>query len=153
MPRVTEKKRIKINGDCFDNPIFLNWLGVSGGRNYWLFGKRQSFGKTTEVKDTFEPYQSNIETAQGYVFETGRNSRPQLTIGASVDIEDAEGIATVLDSPNVLMLMNPETWETESPIWQIVEPVAGSYKLWNTDQTRAEIEFTIRLTKINIQGT
>lgn len=153
MPRVTEKKRVKINTDCVDQPVYLNWMGLSGGRNYWLFGKRQNYGVGTAIVGEFQPYTEDIETAQGVAFDTGRTALPKLIIGAAVDREDAEGIKGVLYSPNVLRLMNPATWQTEGPVWQVVRPVPGSFKLWDTDQTRCEIEFTIELTELNIQST
>ncbi len=153
MARVTEKKRVKISHACVDYPVFLNWLGVSGGRNYWLFGLRQERTKQVEVKGVAEPSLRDIENAKGYIFETGREVQPRLTVGAVVDAEDAEGIFKVLDSPHVLMLMNPDTWQTDGPIWQIVRPLAGSYKEGFTDDTRKNIEFTIEIPTLNIQGT
>lgn len=153
MARVTEKKKILIDHSCASNPVYLNWLGLSGGRNYWLFKKRQEYGITTSVNGVFEPYQSDIENAQGYTFETGRESTPRLVVGAIVSRSSAEGIKGVLYSPNVLMLMNPDTWTSESPIWQIVRPVPGSFKLWETDAERVELEFSIDLPKTNIQST
>jgi hypothetical protein len=153
MTRVTEKKKVKIVHGCHDNPVYLNWLGLSGGREYYLFEHRQQYNLTTSVKGTFEPYQNNIETAQGVTFDTGRGATPRLIIGAVVDLVTAEGIQGVLYSPNVLRLMNPDTWILDGPIWQIVRPVPGSFKMWDTDQTRVEIEFSIDLVEKFIQAT
>ena len=153
MARVTEKKRVKISHECVEHPVYLNWLGVSGGRNYWLFGKRQEKTKQVEVKGVAEPSLRDIETAKGYLFETGREVYPRLTLGAVVDAEDAEGIYTILDSPHVLMLMNPDSWQTDGPIWQVVRPLAGTYKEGFTDESRKAIEFTIDIPSLNIQGT
>lgn len=153
MGRVTEKKRIKIDHSCAtDNPVYLNWLGGAGGRNYWLFKLRQQYGLNVNVLGTFSPYLKDIENAQGTTYDTGREAFPRLTVGAVVDREDAEGIQTVLYSPNVLMLMNPDTWQVEGVKWQIVRVVPGSFKLWETDQTRVELEFTIELVEINVQS-
>lgn len=153
MGRVTEKLRVKIDHGCTEQPIYLNWLGTSGGRNYWLFRTRQAYGLNTAVTGTFKPYLPDIENAQGTTYDTGRDASPRLTLGASLDIEDARGLDTLLYSPNVLMLANPETWESEGPKWQVVRVVPGSYKLRETDQTRAEVELTIELCEIFIQGT
>lgn len=153
MARVTEKKKILIDHNCVENPVYLNWLGGSGGRNYWLFKTRQQYGLTTSIKGQFEPYQDDIENAQGYSFETGRDATPRLIVGAVVDRASAEGIKTLLYSPNVLMLMNPNTWSSEGPIWQVVKPLPATFNLWPTDATRVELEFSIDLPKINVQST
>lgn len=154
MARVTEKKRIKIDHSCVAQPVYLNWLNLAGGRDYWLFKLRQAYNLTTELKGVFEPYTPDIENAQGTIFETGRNAKPRLVLGASsVLLEDVQGIEGLLYSPNVLMLMNPTTWQVEGVRWQIVRPVPGSFNLYNTDAIRTSVELAIDLEPINVQGT
>lgn len=153
MPRVTEKKRIKINHGCVSQPVYLNWLNLAGGRDYWLFQKRQTYGLTSSVNGSFQPYTVDIENAVGSILETGRGANPKLTVGASsVLLEDLQGIQGILYSPNVLRLVNPDTWESEGPVWQIVRPVAGSFNLYNTDDVRTDLEVTLELEPLNIQG-
>lgn len=153
MGRVTEKKRIKIDHSCVSLPVYLSWLGISGGRNYWLFKLRQAYGVNTQSRGEFSPYTPDIENAQGTVFSTGIEVNPRLTVGAVVDLEDAEGIETILYSNDVLRLMNPDTWQSVGPVWQVVRVVPGSFKLWDTDQSRVELEFSINLEPINTQST
>ena len=145
--RVTEIKQIKVSHECYDNPIYLSWLNVYGGREYWLFGKVQDKGLNTSVNDTFEPIVTNNTTSRGYFEESSRNATPTLTLYANLDIEDIEGVKTVLYSANVEMLIS------ESPLtWQNVRPQVGSFKLYATNQTSATMSFTIELPKVNIQG-
>lgn len=145
--RVTEIKQIKFSHQCYDNPIYLSWLNVYGGREYWLFGKVQDKGVNTSVNDTFEPIVNDITNARGYFEESSRNATPTITLYANLDIEDIEGVKTVLYSANVEMLIS------ESPItWQNVRPQVGSFKLYATNQTSATMSFTIELPKVNIQG-
>ncbi len=153
MGRVTEKKRIKIDHDCVDSPCFMDWLNSVGGREQWLFKKRQSRGLKVDVNGTYQPYLSDIEHGVGYVFETGRTAVPRLTMGASVAVEDVEGIETMLYSTDVLLLRNPGTWETDGPVWETVTVVPGTFALGRTDDVRRDIEITIELPYINTQST
>lgn len=152
MSRVTEKKHIDIDHDCVKNPVYLNWLGTNSGRNYWLFKTVQTRGITVTVDGTYETYLTDIENAQGDVQDLGRGARPRLTIGAKVPIPKLLGLERVLYSINVLMLMNPGTWTTVGPRWQIVRVVPGSFKLNDTDEKFHTIELTIELPAINIQS-
>lgn len=158
MPRVTEKKHIDIDHSCVSNPVYLNWQGTNGGRNYWLFKTVQTRGLNVTVEGTFEVYQTDIENAQGDVQDLERTARPRLTIGAKVPISKLLGLEKVLYSINVLMLMNPGTWETAGPggtpkpIWQIVRVVPGTFKLNDTDEKFHTLELTIELPAINIQA-
>jgi hypothetical protein len=129
-------------------------LNTRGGRDYWLFQKRQSYGIQTEVNGVYQPTQSDIEHAQGYIFEMGRDATPRLVMGAHVPIEDLKGIEQVMYSPNVLMLVNPLTWQTDTtgPVWQVVRPLPGTFKIRDTDQRYGNIEITVELPFINIQS-
>jgi hypothetical protein len=150
--RYTEKKRIKINTECHENPVYLNWMGTGGERNYWLFHKLQTRNLNTSIVGVFTPFIIDNTTAEGYTIETSRNAIETLVCGAYVDIEDIEGIKTMLYSPNVLMLFNPLTWQTEGVKWINVKPLPGSFKLYDTDEIKAEIQFTLELVDINIQS-
>lgn len=144
---VTEIKNIKIDHSCYDNPIYLSWLNVYGGREYWLFGKVQERGLNTNVLETFEPTLKNITTSRGLVEETGRVANETLTLFSNLDIEDVKGVQTILYSANVEMLIS------ESPLkWRAVRPQVGSFKVGRTNETKVQLSFTIELPHINIQG-
>lgn len=150
--RYTEKKKVKINNECYKSPVYLNWMGTGGERNYWLFEHLQTKNLNTSIVGVFTPFISDNTTAEQYTTETSRNAIETLVCGAYVDIEDIEGIKTMLYSPNVLMLFNPETWQNEGVKWIGVKPLPGSFKLYDTDQVKAEIQFTLELVDINIQS-
>ena len=154
MGRITEKKHIDIDKECVSNPVYLNWLGTNGGRNYWLFRKVQRKSIITDVIGTFEGYKDDIETAQGFIEDIERSAVPTLTIGAIVPVSKLDGLTKMLYSLNVLMLMNPDTWSSDAsgPIWQIVRPIPGTYQLYNTDQITTTFEVTLELPFINIQS-
>jgi hypothetical protein len=145
--RVTEIKTIKIDRECKDNPVFISWLNTYGGREHWLFHKVQTKGIVTQNAGNYESYISDLTNARGQITDISKNATPLLIVNATVDIEDIEGIKTMLYSPCVEWLVS------ESPIkWQTVRPQVGSFKLYDTNELQATIQITLELPYINIQG-
>lgn len=142
---VTEKKFIKIDRECKVNPVFLTWTNTNGGREYWLFHKVQTIAIDTKESGDFEPYVADLETTRGQVFDITNEATPKIIIGTNAEIEDIEGLKTLLYSPSVEWLRNPETWETEGCEWVTVRPQKGSFKLYDTNEVRNVIEITIEL--------
>ena len=144
---VTEIKTIKIDRECKENPVFISWLNTYGGREHWLFSKVQTKGLVTQNNGSFETYISDLTNSRGQINDISKNATPLLIINAYVDIEDIEGIKTMLYSPCVEMLVS------ESPIkWNTVRPQVGSFKLYDTSDLKATIQITLELPYINIQG-
>jgi len=111
-----------------------------------LFGRVQDKGLDTSVVDTYEPNLTDITNARGYIEETSRGGVDNMTLYANLDIEDIEGVKTLLYSPNVEMLIS------QSPLkWQRVRPRVGSFALYSTNETKSQLSFTIDLPKQNIQ--
>jgi hypothetical protein len=144
---VTEIKTIKIDRECKENPVFISWLNTYGGREHWLFHKVQTKGLITQNAGSFETYISDLSTSRGQINDISKSATPLLIINAYVDIEDIEGIKTMLYSPCVEMLVS------ESPIkWNTVRTQVGSFKLYDTSDLKATIQITLELPYINIQG-
>lgn len=158
---VTEVRTIKIDHECKDNPVYLAWLGTDGNWNYWLFHKVQTEALDTEVTGEFVPYISDLEDAIGNGEYMGKESTPQLIVGANVDEEDIgkgilpsqynQGLKSLINSPYVQMLSNPDTWEADGVKWMRVKVVPGTFKIIDTNQSRATIELTLLLPTYNIQ--
>lgn len=145
--RVTEIKTIKIDRECKENPVFISWLNTYGGREHWLFHKVQTKGLVTQNAGSFESYISDLSNSRGQINDISKNAIPLLIINAMVDIEDIEGIKTMLYSPCVEMLVS------ENPIkWNTVRPQVGSFKLYDTGDLKATIQITLELPYINIQS-
>ena len=152
MARITEKKKIDVDISCVKNPIFLNWFGTQGERNYWLFHVFQTKQISTNEGPTFAPFIEDNTNATSYLNEISRGAVESLVCGGNVPTSKIEGIKTMLYSPNVLLLMNPETWGADGPKWLKVRIVPGTFKLYDTDQKRADIQFTLEFPEINIQS-
>jgi hypothetical protein len=147
--RITEKKRVKIDRACKENPVFVTWINTLGGRESWLFHKYQTEGLQTGNGGTFEPYVEDLENSRGQVKDLTMFAQPQLTCFAVVDNEDINGLMSLFYSINVEILTNPETWESEGAIWQIYRPAEGSFKVIDTDEVRSNIEITFNKPYIN----
>jgi len=150
--RITEIKTIKVNRDCVDNPIFVSWLNTYGGREHWLFSGVQTIGLTTSENGEFEPFVTDLEHSRGQIRTIQIDAVPQIIVNAYVDIEDVQGLKTILYSTCVEMLMNPNEWSsTVAPIWQIIRPKTGSFKIYNTNELKTTIEITFDLPYIYTQ--
>ena len=152
MPIVTEIKTIKVESGCKDNPVFVSWINTLGGREHWLFHRIQVKQIDTADSGVFVKTNTELETATGNVFDITAQANNILIVNALVDIEDIEGIKTMLYSPCVEMLVNPETWETELPKWLNIHVVKGSFRLYQTDQIKSIIEIQLEMPNINIQS-
>jgi hypothetical protein len=160
MAIITEIKTIKIDCACKDNPVYLQWRGTNGGINYWLFHSVQTEVETSSVKSDFFPYVGELEDAFSNEETLSKGSQPSLIVGGYIDVEDlgkgfkpsdAPGLKGLIRSLDVSILMNPETWQDSAPQWMRVKVAPGTFKILDTNQTKAQIEFTLLLPSINIQ--
>lgn len=158
--QITEVKKIKYNCDCVQNPVYLQWQGSNGGANYWLFHTVQAEVDDVDINGQYFPYVEDIETAIGNGETQSKSAQPTLIVGGYIDVEDISGgvlpfanpcIKGLLRSPNVLMLTNPLTWETDGAKWIRIRVAAGTFKILDTNQTKALIEVTLLLPTINLQ--
>ena len=149
---LTEEKIIDIDNSCVDSPVYLKWLNTSGGYSQWLFGKKQTKLIQTAIDGEYIANTEDLENSIGGEEFMGTNVQPAMIVGADVPVIKMDGIKGLLMSPKVLMLMNPDTWETEGVIWQRVRIQRGSYIVLYTDETRNKIEMTVYQPKINIQS-
>jgi hypothetical protein len=149
---ITEIKTIKVNRECVKNPVFISWLNTYGGREHWLFSGVQTIGLTTSEKGEFEPFVNDLQNSRGQIKTTEIGAVPQLIVNAYVEIEDVQGLKTILYSTCVEMLMNQNEWSsTVAPIWQIIRPKTGSFKIYNTNETHTTIEISFDLPYIYTQ--
>ena len=141
---LTETKEIKINQSCLQNAVALSWLNTLGGREHWVFSYNQIHSIDTSIGATFEPYIDDLQNSRSNIFDLERFEQPKITVGASVDIEDIKGLKTILSS----ICVEIQTAQG----WIGVRPETGSFKVYETNGTTADIEFTIQLPYTNIQS-
>ena len=82
---------------------------------------------------------------------TGKKINPETQFGAVISEEDMSGIQSLFESPKVLLLTNPETWETEGVnfIRVIIKP--GSLLIFQTKRLFYEVKMTMLLPLRNTQ--
>jgi hypothetical protein len=155
--RITEKKKIKIDHECKDFPIYLTWLNSLGGYSYWLFFKEHQEKTKTASENKYIKSIADLENAISTNDITGKAAANTILIGGRMKAEDMDGIEGLYQSPKVLRLMNPETWETDSPtgtpapIWQRVIIKPGSLTVLKTGVDFLEVKITLELPFINTQ--
>lgn len=145
MAIITEKKTIKIDHECKDFPIYLTWLNGVGGYDNWLFFKEHSSTTKTKITSSYTSNISNLETAIGTNDITGKDIAPQMKIGGRIEAEDMDGMQSLFESPKVMMLMNPETWESDGAIWQRVIVNTGTLLILKTRTSYLDVKFTLDL--------
>jgi len=148
---ITEVKTVKVERSCGDSPVFLSWLNTLGGREHWLFDKVNIKQLDTSEGGTFKVTNELLENSRGDTFEMTVNGNNVLIVNSLVDTEDIEGLKSILYSPSVEMLSNPDTWSTDGAKWLNVRVNKGSFKLYQSDQVRNVFEIQIELPDINIQ--
>jgi hypothetical protein len=140
---LTETKQIKINQTCLERPLAVSWENTLGGREHWVFSYNQIHTLDTQSGATYQPNIDNLETATSNIFDLQKFAQPKISVGANVDIEDIEGLKSILYS----ICVEIQTAQG----WIGVRPETGSFKILETKDTKATIEMTFVLPDINIQ--
>ena len=155
--RITEKKKIKIDHECKDFPIYLTWVNRLGGYSYWLFHKQHEEKTKTKSENKYNKSIADLENAIATNDITGKLAVHSIKVGGRIKAEDMDGITGLYESPKVLRLMNPETWTTDGPgstplpRWQRVIIKPGSLVILKTETDFLEIKMTLELPFINTQ--
>lgn len=147
--RVTEKKRIKIDHTCKDYPVFVTWINTLGGREQWLFHKYSEEALETSNTGTVEPYVNDLETVRGNIFDISIFAQPKLACYGMIDNDDLQGLKSILYSPHIEMLTNPDTWEIDGCKWVVARVETGSFRIIGSDEVRSEFVVTFDLPYIN----
>lgn len=150
--RITEIKTIDIERPCMETSVCLNWLANPCGRDFFVFQKVQVEYLETEENERYKNFVSDLETAIGNNELYGKSAFKTMILGASNILSSKmDGIKSLLSSPDVLILMNNDTWQTEGCKWQRVIVKSGTFKILETNQNRTSFEFLIEFPSTNIQ--
>lgn len=145
---ITETKRIVFETGCTKHPIYLAWKSKNGAWDYWLFDWNQTRRRTTGDVKTFEPYITDFAAARARIKTSSKTAVPSMVLGASsVPVDDVwyseqyPGLNGLIDSVEVLMLMNPNTWVADGgPKWFTVNVKPGSFTTLQTKDRKSDIE-------------
>lgn len=145
MAIITEKKSIKIDHECKDFPIYLTWLNGLGGYDSWLFFKEHTTTTKTKVSGKYTLNVQDLENAIGTNDILGKDIKPEMKIGGRMLASDMDGMQSLYESPKVLMLMNPESWEVDGAKWQRVIVKTGSLLVLKTRTSYLDVKLSLEL--------
>jgi hypothetical protein len=140
--RATEIKTIKIVQPCSDGVVFLCWRNSKGGWSYWLFENKSEIEILSSQEASYQSEGDDLEVASRRTTYLQANQKKTISLGGVVDADDFEGIKTIYQSPNVLMLVDQTKLATEtSRAWLAVRPIPKSLKHFsNAEKIEFEIE-------------
>lgn len=149
---ISEIKRIEIDQECKDNPIYLRWVNLPGAREYWLFSHHQEFPLEIDNINLIERNISDIETAEAIQDVISKEGKESIIIGEdNLQVSNVDGMKGLLLSPLVQMLTNPALWESEGPKWKTVIVKRNTWNLYRNDGGTYSLELELGLPKLNIQ--
>lgn len=150
---MSEVKYMKYNDCAGKNPVFLKWMGTSGAWHFWVFAFNQIESEDiTSAQGTFSKFITDLATADTDSDFITKEATPELILSDDLlDNNDIQGLRTLLRSPKVMMLMNPESWVADGEVYQTVRVKPGKFKIRERRGALQGIEFMIQLADINIQ--
>ena len=139
--RVTEIKGIDYVDCTPENPMQLFWLNPLPGFDTWVFSRRQEFTLSTSDKDIFEPIINYLQLANGIQTPLGKEAFMSIKLGyEGLNRQQVIGISYLFTSQLVYVMQG---------INQVVVSVReGSYKLYDTGESKHKIEFEIVLPRL-----
>lgn len=156
----SEKLTVKLSPCIPRNAVYLKWIGTGGSWNYWLFGVNQLQGITTSSGGLFAKFSEDLFTQESDSEFLTKGAIPEMTLGADQLTKDdigsifpaSYGLMSIVYSPKVQLLMNPDTWEDDGEIWQTVKVDVGRFKGPETKHYLHAFEFIIKLVELQIQS-
>lgn len=138
--RVTEIKDIDYVSCTPEQPMQLMWLNSLGGMDTWVFSRHQEYSADVSDVDQFEPVVNYLQVTNAVQKVLKKDSLTVVNLGyEQMDTQQVKGIAGVLSSP--LVLANIEGYFVQ------VAVKAGTYKVFDTGESRHKLEFDIILPK------
>lgn len=137
--RISEIKKVRLNNECVDNPVFLSWFNRVAGIDYYLFGRTQGESLRISAGQIFERDITDIENADTIKDFLTKDAVLVSRLGAeNIDENDIEGLKGLLTSPKVQLLVS------QNPIkWQTVLVSPGTFKTKETRERRFRLELDI----------
>lgn len=144
--RITDFCQIStgINETIPNHPFYIRWINVLGGRDHWMFTKRNE-QKKSEITESFKPYIQDQEQAGTFEETIAGNGGKAIVAGSGhITREDYEVLSDIVYSPKI-------EWYNETfQKWvQVKLDNPTIEKDYNAE--RADIELTFILPEIQMQ--
>ena len=138
---VTEILRCDYVSCTPENPFQLAWINSLGGIDTWVFSHHQEFGLEVSDMDEFEPVINYLQLANGIQRVLGKDAYGTVKLGyEGLTKQQVVGIKELLISPLVIWVAG--TSET------VVVVKDGTFKLFDTGESKFKLEFEIVLPKL-----
>lgn len=143
--RITEIKRVKINRDCRNNPIYLMWKNSLGGWDFWLFDNKSENNIKTKSGAFYDIYNEDIEREVARTKVLENRQMKNIIVGDVVTQDDLIGLQGIEKSSAVFMLYDASKLTTDSEIaWMSVNVNPSGFKFFNvSDNIEVEVSFDI----------
>lgn len=139
---VSEIKTIKVEQCTPDNPLMLRWLNPLGGYDQWLFSKTQQYDADVTSMENFQQVVDYLEEANANVNALKKDGNIIITLGAEdLTLDEVNGLRTILSSPKVYVISGEPTTNDFVRLTVLVK--TGSFRLYDTEDTKHKIEFQI----------
>lgn len=142
---VTEVKEIDYVDCPPENPMHLMWLTQLGGLDTWVFSRHQEISFDVSDTDEFEPVIDYLQIANARQKTLSKDMFIKINLGyEQLETQQAVGISYVLSSPLI--------YANIGGYWSQVVVKSGTYKIYDTGESRHKLEFEITLPKYYTQG-
>lgn len=142
---VTEVKEIDYVGCTPERPLQLIWLNPLGGMDTWVFSRHQEYSADVSDVDEFEPVINYLQLENSRQKTLRKDFLIVAKLGYEhLSMQQVGGISFMLSSPLVLAKIRG--------YWVQVVVKAGTFKLFDTGESKHKLEFDIILPKQFTQG-
>jgi hypothetical protein len=143
--RLTEKKRVKINNDCRENPVYLMWKNSLGGWDYWLFDNRSETSYKAKTGTNYNVYNQDIERETRRSMVVENRQMKTIVVGDSVTKEDIIGLVGIEKSSAVYMLYDATKLATDPELaWMMIDINPLGFKYVNqSNLIDVEVSFNV----------
>lgn len=139
--RVTEILTVDYESCTPEQPFQLAWVNSLSGVDTWVFQRRQEYTLDAKDMDTFEPIINYLQLANGRQRVTQKDAFMMVKLGyEQLNRQQVIGIKELLISPCVKWIDG--TNET------VVMVKEGSFDLYDTGESKFELEFEIIMPKL-----
>lgn len=145
---VTQPIIVRTIRPCDNDPyLYFKWINNLGGWDYFRFGFNQAITMQTRNETVIKRnvFDWSSDQTINDVVKKAANKRNSFGVN-DLEASQVAGLEQIATSPRVQILSR------ENPIyWQTVIITPGSFNLYETKNSRANISFTAELVDINIQ--
>lgn len=144
---VTQTQTIRVDDAVDDQSLYLRWIGLSGGWNYYRFVYNQEVSLDVQNAVIIKNYVSDWEHQDSIEEVISKTAGQKIKVMAEdLSVGDIKGLQSIKYSPKVQMLVS------KNPVkWQTIIINTATYSEYETRNGQAPFSVTFNMPAINIQ--